>query len=88
MEGVKDTLTMRAGDVVFVVPRSMFRSDIQGFVQVGEHQVPAQVIYAAWAVGADQGLKVGMGIGAGLSLLAFGLFVAGRRLWIRYRGAR
>lgn len=85
MEGVKDTLTMRAGDVVFVVPRSMFRSDIQGFVQVGEHQVPAQVIYAAWAVGADQGLKVGMGMGAGLTLLALGMLVLVRRLWFRFK---
>ena len=44
-------MAFKAGDVVFTVPRSMFRADVNGVVQVGEHQVPAKVIYAAWAVG-------------------------------------
>lgn len=82
---MKDTITMQAGDLVLVVPRSMFRADVHGVVQVGDHQVPAEVIYAAWAVGADQGLKVGMGMGAGLTLLALGMLVLVRRLWFRFR---
>lgn len=81
---MKDTITIQTGDMVLVLPRSMFRADVHGVVQVGEHQVPAQVIYAAWAVGADQGLKVGLGLGAGLTLLALGLVLLARRLF-RFR---
>lgn len=69
-----DKVTFKAGDVVFAVPRSMFQADVNGVVQVGEHQVPAKVIYAAWAVGVDQGVKAGVALGAGLSLaLALGV---------------
>lgn len=81
---MKDAITIQTGDMVLVLPRSMFRADVHGVVQVGEHQVPAQVIYAAWAVGADQGLKVGLGLGAGLTLLALGLVLLARRLF-RFR---
>ncbi len=63
------SVAFKAGDVVFTVPRSMFRADVNGVVQVGEHQVPAKVIYAAWAVGVDQGVKAGVALGAGLSLV-------------------
>ncbi|MGC8877079.1 hypothetical protein [Thermus sp.] len=62
-------VAFKAGNVVFTVPRSMFRGDVNGVVQVGEHQVPAKVIYAAWAVGVDQGVKAGVALGAGLSLV-------------------
>lgn len=62
-------VAFKAGDVVFTVPRSMFREDVNGVVQVGEHQVPAKVIYAAWAVGVDEGVKAGVALGAGLSLV-------------------
>ena len=62
-------VAFKAGDVVFTVPRSMFRADVNGVVQVGEHQVPAKVIYAAWAVGVDEGVKAGVVLGAGLSLV-------------------
>ncbi|WP_240307644.1 hypothetical protein [Thermus caldifontis] len=83
---MKDAITIQTGDMVLVLPRSMFRANVHGVVQVGDHQVPAEVIYAAWAVGADQGLKVGLGLGAGLTLLALGLLLAARRL-IRSRRA-
>jgi len=63
-----EDVAFKAGDVVFTVPRSMFRADVNGVVQVGEHQVPAKVIYAAWAVGVDEGVKAGVVLGAGLSL--------------------
>ncbi|BDG18837.1 hypothetical protein TthSNM11_10400 [Thermus thermophilus] len=64
-----ENVAFKAGDVVFTVPRSMFRADVNGVVQVGEHQVPAKVIYAAWAVGVDEGVKAGVVLGAGLSLV-------------------
>jgi hypothetical protein len=62
------SVAFKAGDVVFTVPRDLFRADVNGVVQVGEHQVPAKVVYAAWAVGVDQGVKAGAVLGAGLSL--------------------
>lgn len=65
---MKETVVLRAGDMVVFLPRSLFREDVEGFVQVGEHQVPAKVVYAAWAVGVDQGVKAGAVLGAGLSL--------------------
>lgn len=85
-----ENVAFKAGDVVFTVPRSMFRADVNGVVQVGEHQVPAKVIYAAWAVGVDEGVKAGVVLGAGLSLvLVLGVLLLlravnawrGRRRW-------
>jgi len=80
----RDAVALRAGDVVFVVPRSMFRGDVEGVVQVGEHQVPAKVIYAAWALGADQGMKVGLATGGALTLLLVLAVRGAATLWRRY----
>lgn len=82
MNGVE----LKAGDVVVVLPRSFFRADVDGVVQVGDQAVPAKVIYAAWALGADQGMKVGLALGVGgssLLLLAAWLLL---RAWRRVRG--
>ncbi|MEZ0347744.1 MAG: hypothetical protein ABWJ90_04450 [Thermus sp.] len=84
---MKETVVLRAGDMVVFLPRSLFREDVEGFVQVGEHQVPAKVIYAAWALGADQGVKAGVVLGAGLVLFGLLLLVLLRRalrgVWAR-----
>jgi len=80
----RDAVAVQAGDVVFVVPRSMFRGDVEGVVQVGEHQVPAKVIYAAWALGADQGMKVGLVAGGALTLLLVVAVLGAVALWRRY----
>jgi hypothetical protein len=79
----RDAVALQAGDVVFVVPRSMFRGDVEGVVQVGEHQVPAKVIYAAWALGADQGMKVGLATGGALTLLLVLAVRGAAALWRR-----
>jgi len=84
----KDAVALQAGDVVFVVPRSMFRGDVEGVVQVGEHQVPAKVIYAAWALGADQGMKVGLATGGALTLLLVLAVRGAAALWRRYTSWR
>ncbi|MEN2981411.1 MAG: hypothetical protein ABDH20_02045 [Thermus sp.] len=80
MKGIE----LKAGDVVVVLPQSFFKSEPNGVVQVGGHAVPASLIYAAWALGADQGVKVGLALGGGGSLLvllgAWLLLKARRRL--------
>jgi hypothetical protein len=80
----RDAVALQAGDVVFVVPRSMFRGDVEGVVHVGEHQVPAKVIYAAWALGTDQGMKVGLATGGALTLLLVLAVRGAATLWRRY----
>lgn len=80
----RDAVALQAGDVVLVVPRSMFRGDVKGVVQVGEYQVPAKVIYAAWALGADQGMKVGLAAGGALTLLLVLAVRGAATLWRRY----
>ncbi|GLV48740.1 MULTISPECIES: hypothetical protein [unclassified Thermus] len=84
---MKETVVLRAGDMVVFLPRSLFREDVEGVVQVGEHQVPAKVIYAAWALGADQGVKAGVVLGAGLVLFGLLLLLLLRRalrgVWAR-----
>ncbi|WP_051906273.1 hypothetical protein [Thermus tengchongensis] len=79
MTEAKDAVVLRAGDMVVFLPRSMFREGVEGYVQVGKDQVPAKVIYAAWALGVDQGVKAGVALGAGLTLFALLLLVLLRR---------
>jgi len=81
-------LTLKAGDVVFSVPRSMLREDVNGVVVVDGKEVPAKVIYAAWALGVDQGAKAGAVLGAGGTLLLVLLALVVRGLLSRRALAR
>jgi len=80
-------LTLKAGNVVFSVPRSMFQGDVNGVVVVDGKEVPAKVIYAAWALGVDQGAKAGAVLGAGGTLLLV-LLVLAVRAWLSRRGLK
>lgn len=82
-----NVLTLKAGDVVFSVPRSMFRENVNGVVVVDGKEVPAKVIYAAWALGVDQGTKAGAVLGAGGTLLLV-LLVLAVRSWLSKRGLK